>query len=241
MATAQDFLMPKLLQDGAELATQWSRFKEEFDYYLIAAEKSDKEDKIKIAILLRTIGPRGVDIFKSFKFGEGESKDVYKDVLGKFDNFCKKTSNKIIKRHQLLSTKQECLSIDEYVTNLHKIARECDLGDMYDDFFMQALLLGINDEQLRRKLFEESENIDLEKAIKKCKLAESSQHDMKAIKAERESIHTLGHKSTKANKSVKQYLHTTDKEANNPTKSNCENCGNSHPPRKCPAYWQTVQ
>jgi len=60
-----------------------------------------------------------VDIFKSFKFGEGESKDVYKDVLGKLDNFCKKTSNKIIKRHQLLSKNQECLSIDEYVTNLH--------------------------------------------------------------------------------------------------------------------------
>ncbi|KAF6032275.1 hypothetical protein EB796_009418 [Bugula neritina] len=37
----------------------------------------------------------------------------------KFDNFSKKTSNKIIKRHQLLSTKQECSSIDEYVTNLH--------------------------------------------------------------------------------------------------------------------------
>jgi len=166
MATAQDFLMPKRLQDGAELSTQWSCFKEEFHHYLIASEKSDKEDKIKIAILLRTIGPRGVDIFKSFEFGEGESKDVNKDVLRRFDNFCKKTSNKIIKRHQLLSTKQECLSINEYVTNLHRIARECDLGDMYNDFFMQALLLGIIDEQLQRKLFEESETIDLVKALK---------------------------------------------------------------------------
>ncbi|KAF6038695.1 hypothetical protein EB796_002996 [Bugula neritina] len=51
------------------------------------------------------------------RFGEEESRDV----LGKFDNFSEKTSNKTIKKHQLLSTKQECLSIDEYVTNLHRL------------------------------------------------------------------------------------------------------------------------
>jgi len=39
---------------------------------------------------------------------------------------------------------------------------------------------------------------------------------MKAIKAEGESIHTLGHKPSKANKNIKPYLHTTDKEENNP-------------------------
>ncbi|KAF6032298.1 hypothetical protein EB796_009399 [Bugula neritina] len=54
---------------------------------------------------------------KCGKFGEEESRDV----LGKFDNFSEKTSNKTIKKHQLLSTKQECLSIDEYVTNLHRL------------------------------------------------------------------------------------------------------------------------
>ncbi|KAF6019650.1 hypothetical protein EB796_022013 [Bugula neritina] len=59
---------------------------------------------------------------------------------------------------------------------------------------------------------------------------------MNAIKAEGESIHTLDHKPSKTNKSIKPYLHTTDKEANIPAKSNCGNCGNSHPPRKCPAY-----
>ena len=58
------------------------------------------------------------------------------------------------------------MSIDEYVTSLQKIARDCSLGEMYEDFMMQALLLGISDERLRRKLFEESENLNLETAIK---------------------------------------------------------------------------
>ena len=61
------------------------------------------------------------------------------------------------KRLQLLSTKQGCLSVDEYVTALHEIACEYSLDTMYDDFFLQALLLGINDEQVRRKLFEDDD------------------------------------------------------------------------------------
>lgn len=111
MSASVDFLVPKAIEDGSELSTQWTRFKEEFELYLMASEKADKDDKIKVAILLRCIGPRGIDIFKSFTFTGGKSKDTYKDVIEKFDAFCTKTTNKIVKRHQLLSTKQGCLSI----------------------------------------------------------------------------------------------------------------------------------
>jgi hypothetical protein len=70
-----DFLAPKPIEDGSDLSDQWIRFHEEFNLYLTATEKSDKDDKIKVAILLRCIGPRGVDIFKSFSFTDGKSKD----------------------------------------------------------------------------------------------------------------------------------------------------------------------
>ena len=72
-----DFLAQKPIQDSSDLSNQWSRFKEEFELFLTAAEKSGADDKVKVAIMLRCIGPRGVDIFKSFTFGTGKSKDVY--------------------------------------------------------------------------------------------------------------------------------------------------------------------
>ena len=124
MSISVDFLAPKPIQEGSDLSNQWTRFKEEFELFLTAAEKSDADDKIKVAIMLRCIWPRGNDIFKSFSFTGGKSKDVYDDVIEKFDAFCNRGTNKIVKRHQLLSTKQGSMTIDEYVTSLHKIARE---------------------------------------------------------------------------------------------------------------------
>ncbi|XP_067930980.1 uncharacterized protein [Watersipora subatra] len=227
MAGADSFLVPKPLQEEGDLSTQWTRFKEEFGYYLIAAEKLDKDDKIKIALLLMSIGPKGTDIFKSFKFGQGKSKEVYQDVLEKFDQTCNKTSNKILKRHQLLSMKQGSLSVDEYITELHKIARECSLGEMYEEFMVQALLLGITDDRLRRKLFEESEGITLEAAVKKCKTSETSNADLQSIKTE-ESVYSFRDHSSKDRK-----MKTEDGESG---RSCCGHCGGSHPPCQCPAY-----
>ena len=134
--------------------------------------------------MLRCIGPRGVNIFKSFTFTGEKSKDNYADVMAKFDAFCNRGTNKLVKRHQLLSAKQNTMAIDEYVTSLHNIARECQLDAMYDDFMLQALLLGINDDNLRRKLFDDAggdNGLGLEQSIKKCRIAESSQRDMAAL------------------------------------------------------------
>ena len=230
-----EFLLPKPLQDGLELSTEWPRFKEEFHYYLTASEKADKSDKIKIAILLRCIGPRGLDTFKSFVFEAGKSKENYDDVIEKFDQSCKRGSNKIIMRHQLLSMKQGYMSMEDYISRLHKIARECNLNDMYNEFMLQALLLGINDESLRRKLFEETEELTLENAIRKCKIAETSKKDLKLMKhqEEEETVHVLNSRKTPRRQ-------TTYEKHKSPL-SNCGNCGTNHPPRKCPAYGKQCQ
>ena len=159
--------------------------------------------------------------------------DKYDDVIEQFQTFCLKTSNKVVKRHQLLSTKQGCLSVDEYVTALHKIACECSLDTMYDDFFLQALLLGSNDEQVTQKLFED-DDLKVDQAIKKCKVAEASKNDLKTIRADaEESVHALRRRG-RPNKPYKG-KQNADVLHNKP-KGKCGNCGQSHPPKRCSAY-----
>ena len=68
MNISVDFLAPKPIQDGSDLSNQWTRFKEEFDQFLTAAEKAKADDKV-------CIGPRENDIFKTFTFKGGKSKD----------------------------------------------------------------------------------------------------------------------------------------------------------------------
>ena len=128
----EKFLAPAPLTEGANLPEQWKRYIKTFGQFLRATEKANCDDGVKVALLLRTIGDRGNDIYDSFTYAAGESGQNYANVLAKFDSFCEPRTNTVVMRHQLLTLKQGHMSIDEFLTALHKIARDCDLGDMYD-------------------------------------------------------------------------------------------------------------
>ena len=48
------FLAPRPLT-GADLPPEWESFKEDFNQFLIAIEKDGADDKVKLALLLRTM------------------------------------------------------------------------------------------------------------------------------------------------------------------------------------------
>jgi len=91
----------------------------------------------------------------------------------------------------------------------------------------------------REKLFDDASGdtgLGLEEAIKKCRIAENSRNDMAAIQSE-DSVKFIDSRK-KPNKPNKDdddnAVRSTRTE--NFSKKNCGNCGQSHPPRKCPAY-----
>ncbi|XP_067933799.1 uncharacterized protein [Watersipora subatra] len=135
------------------------------------------------------------------------------------------------------------MTVDEYVTTLHNIARECQLDTMYDDFMLQVLLLGINDGHLRRKLFDDAGGdggLSLEQAIKKCHIAESSQRDMAVLQGE-ETVKVVNRRRKISKSHASQHDQDESTRFTRPlrkTKGSCGNCGQSHPPRQCPAYGQ---
>lgn len=52
--------------------------------YLLATDKSKKEDKVMVAILLNLIGPEGLEIYNNFNLTDSQ-KDVYKTVIEEFE------------------------------------------------------------------------------------------------------------------------------------------------------------
>ena len=53
------------------------------------------------------------------------------------------------------------MTIDEYVSALHRIGRDCNLGgrDQYERMIIQASLLGIENDRVRRRLFEREDHV----------------------------------------------------------------------------------
>ena len=78
----EKYMIPEQLPSTGNLPEQWARFKKQFKQFLDASEKSEASDKAKIAMLLRTIGDKGNDIFDNFSF-EADAQPTFVDVLEK--------------------------------------------------------------------------------------------------------------------------------------------------------------
>ena len=210
-------LAPELLTSGGNLPEQWKHFLRTFEQFLVATCRADKPDPVKIALLLRTIGQRGNDIFDAFMWDADAYRQVYQTVVDKYNSFCAPWVNVIAMTHKLLTKMQGQLTIDEYVTALHNVARDCNLDgrEQYERMVIQALLLGIEDDRVRRRLFER-QYFTLDEAIAMCRAMESAREDLRTVHTPAETVHAVKPATCKYTKPRKlEHEH-------------CRKCGENH-------------
>ena len=82
--------------------------------------------------------------------------------------------------HKLLTMKPRQMTIDEYVSALHKIGRYCNIGgrDQYEIMIIQALLLRIENYRIRRRL-SERQDVSLDEATGTCRAMEAAKEDLR--------------------------------------------------------------
>lgn len=242
----EQLLAPKPLADGLDLPDEWKNFKRDFELFLVATSKDEADTKVKSALLLRTIGRRGNQIYESFTWTQAADKNTYDVIITKFDDYCKPRVNVIAKTHSLLTCRQGNKTVDEFITELHTIASLCDFKTMYDRMVLHALVLGIEKDRTRKKLFEQPD-IDLAKAIELCRQEETTAKDYQTMTGQvrEEQAHAIRHKPPYNANSDRGARAARPREPDTRTppgftqtnpKSSCGNCGTSHPPRSCPAY-----
>ena len=230
----EQLLAPQPLKDGS-LAEGWKRFKREFAQFLEATDRTEVDGKVKTAILLRVIGPRGNDIYENFDL-EGTDRKDYTKVVGKFDDFCKPQEETFIARHRLLCMKQEGLSVEEFETKLRTQARYCKLGDLSDDLICHALVEGVDDKKLRDKLLMKAceQELKLPMAIKIARDFVTASAHMKELGEEsQETAHRLYEKRDEKHGDKSKGTQKTKKEVKN---GPCGFCGMEHRKGNCPAY-----
>lgn len=90
-----------------------------------ANKKGGGSNAVRLADLLHTIGSRGVDIYDNFDMDE---------------EYCKPRVSKFAALHKFLTLKQGEQSIAQFVTALHKQAREYwDFGHTAEEWILHAL------------------------------------------------------------------------------------------------------
>ena len=112
---------------------------------------------------------------------EANEQSTFDDVLAKYEQFCKPRISVFAARHQILTMKQNNLTIDEFLTALKKQVRDSVFGDLKDDMVLHALTLGLDNDRNRRRLFE-TQKLTLDKAVNLCRLTEDTETEMRKMK-----------------------------------------------------------
>lgn len=220
--------------DTLHLAENWRMWKQEMKLYLnLTMSKSTEIDKC--SAFLYIIGRPGREIFNTWSLPEDQQNKI--DILfEKFEAYCKPKHNVIMERYRFNSrVQQENESLDEFLTDLKKLALMCEYNNLQQEMLRDRLVVGIRKAVVKERLLREPE-LTLESAISICRADEESQKSLTLMKGPTNNVHSIkSHKMREKQKPQKKSETVTAAQAT------CRKCGFSHKPKSCPAYGKTCR
>ncbi|XP_071056501.1 uncharacterized protein [Onthophagus taurus] len=196
------FKPPQGMNFSENVGENWKIFKQKFEIYLKATEKDKKADDIKVAMLLNALGDDGLHLYNTFSLGE-EKKKIYKTVIE--------------------SCQEEGDIFERYLTDLRKLAKDCDFGTQEESLVRDRIILGIKERALQERMLRESA-MDLEKAAELCRAHEASKRQVKVLKKCTNRCYK------------KEYAKEGELDENMGKKFKCKKCATEHERKNCPAF-----
>lgn len=97
---------------------------------MTASGASEKEEKVKMAILLHTIGEEALEVYNTLNVVPSEDDDItMEDVITAFKEYCGPQKNVVFERHQFWSHAMSLgITVDRFITELCQKSKDCELG-----------------------------------------------------------------------------------------------------------------
>ncbi|XP_060810750.1 uncharacterized protein K02A2.6-like [Amyelois transitella] len=167
----------ELNMDGGPVsrANAWKKWRQQFMLFVKASGVHSEPSSVQASLLINLIGPDGFDIYQAFTFETEAEKDDVQTVIKKFDSYFGTKVNKTLIRYKFFTRNQEDgESIQQYVTALRLLSKDCEFSSLEDDLIKDRIVCGIRNSTLRDRLLR-SEDLNLDKAMKICQAEELSQ------------------------------------------------------------------
>ena len=226
---------PIKLRSG-NISDSWTRFKEQFEWYLQAVSAADANDARKIGLFLTVAGPEAQELYRTFSYETGEDKTKYDTVLSKFETFCTPKRNDIFERYKFRMREQEDgESFEQFLTDLRLKADSCSYGTLKNDMIRDQIVIGIKNHKLRERLLRQND-LTLADAITMCLAQETTEEQLKVFDQSEAKVSAVRSKpkpkgSWKPNEKKKHFAKREQSQSHD-----CGRCGFKHPPKKCPAW-----
>jgi len=219
---------------GAGNASQsWKKWLEQYDNYMLASEKHEKDDKIQVATLLTLLGPDALDVYRSFGLTEAEKNDI-KIVKRKFEGYYTPKVNETYERYKFLKRRQAGgEKFEVYLAELKNLISTCQYHPSENDKILRdQIVTGIHSNAVREKLLDQ-DKLTLDKAIELCRsnevttdlLQQMTDLDVNTSNKEVNAV-TRARFKQKQPKEPRQTRMIV----------NCKYCTKEHKAGNCPAY-----
>ena len=217
-------------------STEWPNWIRRFERFRKASGIAEKSEESQIDTLIYSMGDKADDILQSFNLSE-EALESYKTVKERFDTHFIQRRNIIFERAKFNSRKQEPgESVDDFITDLHCLARYCNYGNLHEEMIRDRIVVGIRDNKLSQKMQLEPD-LTLKKAIdlaRQCESVKKQQPTVRGQDTEQMAVEAI--RKRHGRQQSKNPISPSTNPALNHIHS-CTRCGQSpkHDKRSCPA------
>ena len=220
---------------------EWPKWKRRFEQYRQASGLTGKGELRQVSTLLYCLGPGAEEVLDTTRIFE-EDKQKYDKVVDEFDKYFKVKKNLIYERARF-NQRSQLLdeSADHFITEIHRLADNCEFGQMKDQLIRDRLVVGIRDSELSERLQLESDSLTLDKATKLIRQRE-------VVRVQQEIMHKSQTKDSTSLDAVRQSTTVRRKlpatpqapPKPRPPLGICRRCGSgTHPRHLCPAMEAT--
>jgi hypothetical protein len=86
MATALKFPDPFKFS-ALNLALEWAQWRQQFEWFILATRKAEKDEEVIVEVLLSLLGRDGVKIYETFSFADANDAKKTVPVLDHFTDY----------------------------------------------------------------------------------------------------------------------------------------------------------
>ncbi|KAK7096845.1 hypothetical protein V1264_003892 [Littorina saxatilis] len=225
---------PNINWDSRNLQEEWRKFKQHAEL-MFAGPLHKSAEPEKCAYLLIWTGERGREIYNTWSLSDEESKQL-QVLYKKFEQHTTPKKNTLFARYLFLNRKQQTgESFETFITDIRTLVKDCSYKDA-DEMVRDRIVCGITSQEVREKLLQSGDQLTMEKAIEIVVTHEATKQQLATMLTEGtiEVIKKRRFDSSSRNRrpSPKQQ----EEISQNNDEYDCNNCGQRHGRRACPAY-----
>ena len=240
MANSAQIPYPAPIKLSANVATEWKRFRGQWENFEVATDLASKSTAKRAAIFLACVGTEAYELFQTFQLSVADAKKINK-VLEAFERYCIGETNVTYERYIFNRRMQDSgETFDIFLSDLRRLVRTCEYGTLEESIVRDRIVMGVRNDATRKKLLQ-TRNLDLKQAIDICKSSESATRQLRDMTSGSHEVHAVQKQGNARRNEKRPRNKSRSRSQDRPENQACQYCNRHHRRAKeaCPAYNKT--